>query len=139
MSVHRREANVCDLVEALELLHHDRADLSRRDLLFRTLLQRGLDAVPDGFERGHAHGTLLARLQQTAHECLAIEALARAILLHHHVRNLIDPFVAGEALAAFETLAAPADDLALLALARVDNLVAQMGAVGTLHDSGRPS
>src|SRR5207342_1805444 len=67
-------------------------------------------------------------------EFLPLEPLAPAVLLDDHVRDFIDPFVAGEAPAAFETLAAAANDFALLALARVDDLVAQMTAVWTFHE-----
>ena len=47
-------------------------------------------------------------------QLLPIEPLAGAVLLHHHVRDLVDPLVAGEPLAAFEALAAPADHFAFL-------------------------
>ena len=51
VAVHRREPHVGDLVELLQLLHHERADVGGRDLLLRPLLQRRLDAVGDRFER----------------------------------------------------------------------------------------
>src|SRR5581483_415467 len=107
------------------------------DFLLGALLQRRLDAVGDAFERSDADGPLLAGLQQARDQLLPLEALARPVLLHDHVRDLVDPLVAGEALAAFEALAAAADDLAFLRLARVDNLVAEMRAVRTLHGSVR--
>ena len=47
--------------------------------------------------------------------------------------NLVDPLVAREALAAAETFAPPANDFALAALARVDDLIAQMRAIRTFH------
>ena len=62
------------------------------------------------FERRDADRPLFAGLQQAADQLLALEALARAVLLHHHVRDLVDPLVAGEALAAVEALAPAADD-----------------------------
>ena len=57
----------------------------------------------------------------------------RAVLLDHHVRDLVDPLVAGEAAAAVEALAPAANHLAFLALARVDDLVAEMAAERALH------
>ena len=47
VAIHRGEPHVGDLVEPLQLLHHERADFGRRDLLLRPLLQRGLDAIGD--------------------------------------------------------------------------------------------
>src|SRR5204862_4666827 len=90
-------------------------------------------AIGDGVERRHAHRTLLAGFQQSGHELLALEPLARAVFLHDHVRNLVDAFVAREALAAVEAFAPPADGFAFLRLARVDDFVAELAAVRTLH------
>src|SRR5438094_6120609 len=39
MPVDRREADVGDLVELLQLLHHERAHVVRRDFLFRSILK----------------------------------------------------------------------------------------------------
>ena len=80
-------------------------------------LQRALDAIGDRLEGGDADRTLLARLQQAGDELLPLEPFAAAVFLHHHVRDLVDPLVAGESLAAAEAFAAPADDFALAALA----------------------
>ena len=65
----------------------------------------------------------------------ALEAFAGPVLLHDHVGDLVDPLVAGEAPAAFriEALAPTTDDLALSALARVDDLVSEMAAERALH------
>src|SRR5436190_10604815 len=134
--VDRRETDVRDLVEMLQLFHHERADVGRRHLPLGPILQRRLDAVGDAFEHRHADRPLLARLQQAADQLLALEPLAGAVLLHDHVRDFVDPFVAREAFAAFEALASPADDLAFLGLARVDDFVAQVSAVRALHAVG---
>ena len=79
------------------------------------------------------HGALLAGAAQPGQHLLAVEGLAASVLLHHHVRDLVDPLVGGEALGAAEALAPAADDLAFLALARVHHLVLEVAAVGTLH------
>ena len=93
----------------------------------------GFNAIGDRFERRDAHRPLLARFQQSANQLLSVESLTPPVLLHDHVRNFIDPFVAGETPAAFEALAPAADGFAFLALARVDDLVAEMTAIRTLH------
>src|SRR5688572_27599196 len=131
--VHRREANVGDLVEPLELFHDQRAHFLGAHLLLGPFLHRRFDAIGNRFDRRHADGTLLAGLEQPGDEFLALEPLAGAVLLDHHIRDLVDPLVAGEAAAAVETFATPADDLPFLALPRVDNLVAEMAAERALH------
>src|SRR5688500_18241619 len=133
MPIHRRESHVRDLVELLQLLHDERADFVRADLFFRALLQRALDTICDRFERRHAHGPLFARLQQSRHELLTLEAVAVAVFLHDTVRDLVDQLVAGEALATPETFAAPPNHLALAAFARVDDFVSEVRTVGALH------
>src|SRR5262249_60742570 len=45
VAVDRREPDVRDFVELLQLLHDEAADLGRRDFLLRTILQRGFDAI----------------------------------------------------------------------------------------------
>src|SRR5262249_59972078 len=100
---------------------------------FRPVLQRRLDPIGDRLEVRHPHGPLLACLEQPRDQLLPLEPLARAVLLHHHVRDLVDPLVAGEALPALEALAAPPNHLALARLPRIDNLVAEMRAVRTFH------
>jgi hypothetical protein len=76
---------------------------------------------------------LSARLQQSGNELLALEALARPVLLDHHVGDLVDALVAGKAPPAVEAFTPPADRLALLALAGVHDLVAEVAAKWALH------
>jgi hypothetical protein len=135
MPVDRCEPHVGDLVELLQLFHDERADFVRADFFLGAFLQRALDAIGDRLERGDADRPLFARLEQPGDELLPLEALARAVLLHDHVRNLVDPLVTREALAAAETFPATTDDFALAALARVDNFIAEVRTVGTLHSS----
>src|SRR5439155_8926853 len=110
--------------------------VGRPDFFFGLLLQRRFDAIGHGLERRDAHGPLLTRFQQTRDQLLPLEALAGAVFLHDHVRDLVDPLVAREALAAIEAFTPPADDLAFLALARVDDFVAEMSTVRALHATG---
>ena len=79
-------------------------------------------------------GPLFARLEQSGDELLPLESLPAAVFLDDHVGNFVDPLVAGEPPAALEALAAPADGFAFLALARVHDLVAEMTAIGALHE-----
>src|SRR5688500_13434366 len=132
-AIHRREADVGDLVQPLQLLHDDGADFLGAHLFLGAILERRFDLVGDALDGRDADGTFFARLEQTGDELLPLEALARAVLLDHHVRDLVDPLVTGEAAAAVEAFAPAADDLPFLALPRVDDLVAEMTAERTLH------
>src|SRR4029077_7093891 len=82
-------------------------------------------------------GPFFAGFEQPGNQLLPLEPFAGAVLLHHHVRDLVDPLVAGEPLAALEALAAPANDLAFARLTRVDNLIAEVRTVRALHTATR--
>src|SRR5262249_36481309 len=56
-----------------------------------------------------------------------------AVLLDHHIRDLVDALVGGEAAAARQALAASPDDHAVLPFARVDDLVLDVRAEGAFH------
>src|SRR5262249_49650602 len=133
MTIHRREPDVRDFIEALELLHHERADLGGRDFLLGALLEGRPHPVGPRFPGGDAPRPLLAGLQEAGDQLRPLEPFARAVLLHHHVGDLVDPLVAGEALTAAEALAPPPDYFAFLRFARVDDLVAEMRTIGALH------
>src|SRR6266480_791260 len=77
-----------------------------------------------------------SQAQQTIEHFLSIEFLPAAVLLDHHVGDFVDALVSGEALAALQTLAAPADGIGFLALARVHHLVIFKTTERTLHDAG---
>src|SRR5687768_15231835 len=133
MPVDGGEANVGNFVELLELLHDERTDFVRADFFFRALLQRALDAIGDRFERRDAHRALFTRLQQARDELLPLEPLPAAVFLHDHIRDFVDPLVAGKPLAAPEAFAPPANHFPFAALARVDDLIPEMSTVRTLH------
>src|SRR6185369_2923862 len=92
-----------------------------------------LGLVGHRFDGRNADRTLLARLEEAGNQLLPFEAFARAVLLDHHVGDLVDAFVTGETAAAVETLTPAADGFALLALARVHDFVAKMAAERALH------
>src|SRR5262245_22100392 len=133
MPVDGRKPDVGDFVQPFELLHYKGTDVGGGDLFLGPLLQRGFNAVRDAFEGGHADRTLLARLEQPRDQLLPLEPLARSVLLDHHVRDLVDPLVAGEPFPAVQALAASPDDFPLLRLSRIDDLVSQVAAIRTLQ------
>src|SRR6266481_7924316 len=77
--------------------------------------------------------TLLAGLAQPPQDLVAIVRLARAVLLDHRERDLVDALVGGEAAAARQAFPSTTDHQAVLPLARVDHLVLDMRAEGTSH------
>src|ERR687898_514333 len=103
---------------------------ARSLLRIEQVLEGRLDPVGHGLQGGDADRTFFACLEQSRKQFLPFEALAAAVLLHDHVRDLVDPLVTREAAATSEALAAPPDHLAFLAFPRVDDLVAEVGAVG---------
>ena len=82
---------------------------------------------------------LLAGADQSADQLLPLERLGPAVLLDHAVLDLLDVLATGVALAAAETLAPAADAVTFLALARVDDLVAEMPAEGAFHAASPPA
>jgi len=61
-----READIGDLVERLQFLHHRCADFRCADFAFRPLLERRFDAISDGFDRRWTDGTLSHALRRPA-------------------------------------------------------------------------
>src|SRR5690349_14862427 len=88
VTIYRREPDVGDFIKSPQFVHHKSADFAGAHLALGLLLQRGLDAVGDRLERGDAHRPLLAGLQQPGQQLLPLEALAAAVLLDDHVRDL---------------------------------------------------
>ena len=123
MPVHRGEPNIGHLVQPLQLCHHELTDVRRRDFLVWAFLQTVLHALDDALQLGHRDRTLFAGLEKPIQDLLPIEPLSSSVLFHHHIRDLIDAFIAGKAPLATEALATPADHRAFLAFPRVDDFV----------------
>src|SRR5262249_1089885 len=132
----RGEAHVGYLVELAQALHDEGADLVGRDLAVLAVVQHGLRLAHDRLQVAHGDSPLFARLEQAGEELLAAELLARAVVLDHHVRDVFDLLVGGEAAAAAQALAAAADGGAVAALARVDHAVTVFGTEGAPHGGG---
>ena len=104
-----------------------------RALALRRVHQKGLGRVHDRFEFARRDGPFFAGAEQAAQHLLPVKALAAAVLFHHHVGDLVDALVGGKAAIAALALAAAADGVGLLALARVDDPVLPEAAIRTLH------
>src|ERR1039457_6687136 len=131
--IHRRESYVGDLVEFAEILHQEFSYIYSRYLPVRRIADLRFHPIDQFGEPRHAHRTLFARLQQTAQHLLAVELLAPAILLDHHVWDFVNSLVRSVTAAKFHAFAAAADGIAFLALAGINHLIMQMIAKWTLH------
>src|ERR1035437_3608030 len=139
IAIHRRESYIGDLVQVAEVLHQKFSYIYSRYLPVRGVADLRFHPVDQFGEPRHAHRTLFAGLQQSAEHLLAVELLAPAILLDHHIRDFINSLIRGVAAGAFQALAAAANGIAFLAFAGVDYLIMQMIAKWTLHsDTSRP-
>ena len=111
-AVDRREADVGDLVELVELLHHHLADLPRRDLALaerQHLRDDALDRLVDELGR---HRPLVQRALEAVAQLADVEVGARAVGLDDLRQPQLDRLVGGEALLAAGAAAAAADRVA---------------------------
>src|SRR5579859_7588216 len=140
LSVHRREADVRDLVEVAQAVHDHLADLAARDLHPARPAQLRLDVVDDGPQPLRRDVALLGRLLQAVEQLLRVEVLAAAVLLGDEERHRLDALVRRESLPALQALTPPSNRLPHLGVARVDDLQVVMAAVRAAHFMrGNPS
>src|SRR5262249_31686698 len=131
--VDRGKAYVGDLIQPLEMIHHQLADLTAADLLLGSLVQPGLDVGHHLVDTGQADRPLGARLEDGGPQLLAIELFPAAVLLGDVKRHVLDVLVGRVAAAALQALAAPADELAVPSDPRIDDAVLGVTAERTLH------
>src|SRR5207253_1073239 len=84
-------------------------------------------------ERQQTGGALLESFGNAPSELPSIERLVSAIALHHAQVRALDLLVSGEAISAFEALAAPANAGAIARLTGIDDLVITRAALGATH------
>ena len=136
IQINRGKAHIRDFVIAPQSVHDQLAQFAGLALALGGLDYKSFRLIYDLLQLADRYGSLLAGPQQAIQHLLAIEFLAAAVFLDHHVGNFVDALVSGEALAALQTLAAPADGIGFLALARIHHLVIFKTTERTLHDSG---
>src|SRR5262245_49002461 len=133
LPVDRREPDVGDRIQALEMVHDHAPELFAADFLLGTLVQLGLDVDDDVVDGLHADRALLAGLQDRAAELLAIERLTTAVALDHVRQHVLDVLVGRVPAVALQALAAAPDDLPVPAHPRVDDPVLRVTAKRALH------
>src|SRR6185436_20567444 len=105
----RREPDVRDLVELLQLLHHHGADRARADLALGAVEELLLDALRDVLEILHRDGALLTGGDHPGQDLPPVELLAALVALDDAQRRLVDALARGETSLAAQALAAAAD------------------------------
>src|SRR5688572_3032358 len=133
------EADVGDLVELAQLLHHHLAQPAGVDLALAQREHLLLDALDGGVDELGGHGPLVQRPLEAGAQLLRRELLAHALRLHDLRHAQLGGLVGREALVANLAAAPPADRVALLAHARVDHLGVLGVAEGALHAAALPS
>src|SRR5436305_4851591 len=130
-----REAHVGDLVDALQLAHHQLAQLRRRHFLRAAVEQLVLDALHRGVDLLDAHRPLAQREGHGAADLGQVELGPCAVLLHHRRQRDLGTLVGGEALVAALAAAAPAHYVAFIGLAGLDDLRVFVAAERATHVS----
>lgn len=133
LAVDRREPDIGNLVELVQLLHDFFADDPTFNFTFAHLLDPLLDAIRDVLDRGRADGSFLAGFLEAGQDFRAVERLAPPVFLHDYRENFFNPLVGRIAAFTAETLAAPSNDLAFLGHTRVHHLVFELVAERTFH------
>src|SRR5206468_6489876 len=136
-AIHRGEANVGDLVDALELAHHQLAQARRRHFLGAAVEQLVLDALHRRVDLFHADRALAQREGHRRADLRWVELGARAVLLHHRRQGDFGALIGGEALVAALAAAPAAHDIALVGLARLDDLGVFVATERTTHGCWR--
>src|SRR5688572_22700972 len=127
------EADVGDLVELGELAHDEVAHARGRHLALAERTQAFDDAIDRALDVVGGDRALAQREHHAAHQLVAVEVGAAAVLLHEARHLQVDPLVGGEALFAAHALAPAADGIRLQVGAGIDYLGIVRSAEGTLH------
>src|SRR5947207_4355446 len=112
LPVHRRKADVSNLVQVAQPVHHHLTDLLARDLDASRAPELRLDVVDDRPQPLGRDVALLSRLLQAVEQLLGVEVLAAPILLGDEERHRLDALIGGESLPALQTLTPAPDRLA---------------------------
>src|SRR5690242_4065396 len=137
-AIDRREADVCDLVEFLELAHDELADAHRRHLALAAAPHLLDDRAHGRVDLLARHRPLLQRALEAGAELVLVERLAAVVALDHGRQLDFRRLERVESLAAVRTLATAADRRAVVGDARVDHAGVVVLAERTMHSvSGR--
>src|SRR6185503_12329037 len=112
LQIHGSKTYIGDFIKLFQSAHDLLADLTRWPLALRRFLHIFFDRVHNAVQFRRRHRTLFTSSQKSGHNLVAVERLATAILLDHHVGDFVDSFIRSEAPFAFQTFAPPPDRFA---------------------------
>jgi len=109
----RSVTEIRDFIEAAQFLEHSCPDGGGLDLAAAgfQIVHDIINKLLQGQQTG---GTLLERLGNAAGEFASIERFVGAVAFHYAQVRALDFLVGGQAISAYETLAAPASDGAIV-------------------------
>src|SRR6476661_9850708 len=133
IAIHRGEADIGDIVERPQRLHHHLADGFRRDLALALAFQFAHHLGDDLVDALGLDRTLAQRDLHRAQQLVAIERYAAAIALDHDELAQLHALERGEAEIAAEAHAPPADHGRVFGRPRVLHLRVEASAIRTAH------
>src|SRR4030095_13503326 len=131
-AVNRGEADVGDLVELRELANDEVAHAAGGHLALAERAQRLAPAVARAFNPLGGDRALSQREHHAAHQLVAVEVGAAAVLLHQPRHLEVDALVGREPLLPLHALSAPAHGIRFEVRTGVDHLGVVRPAEGTL-------
>jgi hypothetical protein len=127
-----RVAEIRDFIDPAQLFQDFRSNRGR--LNFAAAGFKIVDNVINQLlQREQTGGALFESFRNAAREFAPIEWFVGAIAFHHAQIRALDFLVSGEAITAFETLAAPANAGAVARLSGIDYLIITRAALGATH------
>ena len=132
IAVNRSEADVRDVVDLLELVKSDLADLVGGDFALEGIFQFGRDILDDIFDGLQLDGALNGGSAKPVHQLFAVERLYRMILFNDHQRDLLDDLIGSKTGSALDAFAAAAH--LVVGRAGVYDLAFLTAAFGTFHN-----
>src|SRR5690606_27916668 len=136
--VHGRKTDVGDVVERLQPLHHQVADVMRLDVRFAGAFELTHDAADHALDALRLDGALAHGDLDRAHQLLPVEGHAPSVAFDHRQLAQLHPLEGREATAARGADPPAANRGVVLRRAGVLHLSVVAGAIGTPHGSYAP-
>jgi hypothetical protein len=135
MPIHRREADIRDLVDLVKLREHELAENRRRYLVRALSFHYGLvlDLVHDALYHHGRDRPLLERALDAMLEFRSVEGLTPAVPFNDHELLFLDALIAREPIAAPDAFPSAPDTVSIRERSRFDYFVVETAAMGTTH------
>ena len=133
LTVYRREANVGDLVDGIDMLHQQLADNPALDLGRSRVADFALHLGDDDFELADGYRTFLAGAEQAPEHLVPAELLAAPVLLDHHQRRFLDRLESRESTAALLALPPAANRFVIVGRPGIQHLRSVVIAERAFH------